>query len=489
MISPAPGAVLLKDESDLRDLAARQKLSSYKPFPTLQPLDTQLAVPYGSAALERFLGQPGQSLSPSAFWAANNLPTYTQQLNDIESFAARRLTLDKSNRALANLKLQDPDGQTQLGKLPSYPYDSLYRHVHYSPSLNSVSHRGLSDLIQASDEYAVTRTLFQNRLLKHITQLGVLYDSVATQEGNPYAPGTTPIEIQPGKGKNQFSINNGPFITVPQLSYDIQSNDKNSEDRDLFFTFGNFERGIAQIRDLTYYQVDNKLLYYGSVSFFWWDNFTFDNDNSLANVQSDIYKSRQLQQNGFAEPFTTSIRIDDTIAGFVAPVDSLYIDLGDVTFDKTENYVKQGGFGNDSLLGTTGNDIILGRSGNDSLVGLAGDDLFSGGKGADSFVLNAPKQGFDQILDFSSAEGDKVVISAAAFGGGLVAGRALSNLDVLVAPEASQATTSTHRLIYDNKNGLLWFDGDGTGTKFSSVPMAMFCGSAALSISSFTIAA
>lgn len=62
----------------------------------------------------------------------------------------------------------------------------------------------------------------------------------------------------------------------------------------------------------------------------------------------------------------------------------------------------------DQLLGGTGNDLIRAGAGRDTLNGGEGDDKLVGGLGADRFVLDRPDWGFDEIFDFSRAEGDRV---------------------------------------------------------------------------------
>ena len=57
-----------------------------------------------------------------------------------------------------------------------------------------------------------------------------------------------------------------------------------------------------------------------------------------------------------------------------------------------------------------GNDRIDGGAGNDVIVGGGGHDILIGGAGADHFVF-APGSGVDDILDFSSVEGDRIDLS------------------------------------------------------------------------------
>ena len=77
-----------------------------------------------------------------------------------------------------------------------------------------------------------------------------------------------------------------------------------------------------------------------------------------------------------------------------------------------------GNLGNDTLDGGDGDDIVRGGQGDDSLSGGAGDDFISGdrgndtvagGAGADRFHFSQDA-GIDKVLDFNSAEGDRVVL-------------------------------------------------------------------------------
>lgn len=64
--------------------------------------------------------------------------------------------------------------------------------------------------------------------------------------------------------------------------------------------------------------------------------------------------------------------------------------------------------GNDLLIGGAGNDTLVGGDGNDVLVGLGGRDTLVGGRGADRFVYTALSDGIDTVVDFNSAEGDRL---------------------------------------------------------------------------------
>jgi Ca2+-binding RTX toxin-like protein len=120
-----------------------------------------------------------------------------------------------------------------------------------------------------------------------------------------------------------------------------------------------------------------------------------------------------------------------------------------------------GNGGNDRLTGRAGADILEGGDGNDRLVGEEGADVMTGGAGIDTFVFNlAPNAGgFDRITDFEAGI-DKLEIDASLFGGGLVAGGAVSLVSGSAPTSAGFASGVFH---YDTDDGFLYWDADGQG--------------------------
>jgi Ca2+-binding RTX toxin-like protein len=80
----------------------------------------------------------------------------------------------------------------------------------------------------------------------------------------------------------------------------------------------------------------------------------------------------------------------------------------------------RGGPGNDRLAGGPGKDRLDGGDGADRLAGGPGSDVLTGGAGADRFVL-AAGDGSDRVTDLSLAEGDRLLLHATLWGGGLTA--------------------------------------------------------------------
>ena len=141
---------------------------------------------------------------------------------------------------------------------------------------------------------------------------------------------------------------------------------------------------------------------------------------------------------------------NDTLSGGVGN-DILYGGLGNDTL--------KGDAGNDKLYGGLGNDSLNGGDGDDYLVGGQGNDTLTGGAGADKFVFAAPlhsTNNLDTVVDFSSAEGDKLVLSALFFEG-LKAG------DPVKLVVNGPATDGSPTVLYNSNTGMLSYDADGNG--------------------------
>lgn len=125
-------------------------------------------------------------------------------------------------------------------------------------------------------------------------------------------------------------------------------------------------------------------------------------------------------------------------AGFDTAILASANEINTGTFISIENFLFSiiGTEGDDSLTGTLGNDTINGLGGNDTINGLAGSDTLTGGTGADFFYYNSLADGIDTITDFNPGEGDKILISASGFGGGLVAGTPIIDYNAFPAVAA-----------------------------------------------------
>jgi Ca2+-binding RTX toxin-like protein len=104
------------------------------------------------------------------------------------------------------------------------------------------------------------------------------------------------------------------------------------------------------------------------------------------------------------------------------------------------NVTVSGGLGDDNLGTAGGNDVLSGGLGNDELTG---------GGGADQFVFKTALDGtlnVDLVTDFSSGDGDKIVLDDLIF-----VGLPVAEVDFFTYVQ------------YDSVSGVLSFDSDGVG--------------------------
>ncbi|MBL8771299.1 MAG: matrixin family metalloprotease [Phenylobacterium sp.] len=86
-------------------------------------------------------------------------------------------------------------------------------------------------------------------------------------------------------------------------------------------------------------------------------------------------------------------------------------DGDDFTYGNLGDDTCHGENGADTVRGGQGNDTLAGGAGADFVSGDRGDDTMTGGSGADLFHSSADA-GIDRVLDFSVAEGDRVLLDA-----------------------------------------------------------------------------
>ncbi|MFN0192472.1 MAG: calcium-binding protein [Aestuariivirga sp.] len=157
-------------------------------------------------------------------------------------------------------------------------------------------------------------------------------------------------------------------------------------------------------------------------------------------------------------------------AGVTAALDASLAGAGEAlgdTFSGIErirgsNFIDtlRGDAGANILFGQTGADTMDGRAGGDRLIGGLGIDTLTGGTQADRFEFAALTEIGDIITDFNAVD-DTIVVTGAAFGGGLVAGTLGAAL--LQSSATNVAANATVRFIFENDVKILWFDADGNG--------------------------
>ncbi|WP_369815973.1 calcium-binding protein, partial [Anabaena sp. CA = ATCC 33047] len=135
---------------------------------------------------------------------------------------------------------------------------------------------------------------------------------------------------------------------------------------------------------------------------------------------------------------------------------------------------------NNELRGLDGDDFLSGGVGDDTLTGGVGDDTLVGGRGADTFDLIGVLGGVDTINDFRVGE-DIIQVSASELG---ITPQMIADNSWFI--RGTSATTDTHRLIYNQTTGALFFDADGSGAG-ASVQIGLFSNRAVLTADSFVV--
>lgn len=109
------------------------------------------------------------------------------------------------------------------------------------------------------------------------------------------------------------------------------------------------------------------------------------------------------------------------------------------------------------IVGNAKANTLVGGDGNDTLNGGLGSDKLTGGEGEDIFVFDTALKGnIDTITDFHVGE-DAFNLDDAIFGG-------LSNGIEFYAGTLKGSAGSDANIIYDNTNGKLYYDADGSGS-------------------------
>jgi Ca2+-binding RTX toxin-like protein len=116
------------------------------------------------------------------------------------------------------------------------------------------------------------------------------------------------------------------------------------------------------------------------------------------------------------------------------------------------------------LWGNGGNDRLYGGAGNDFLSGSRGRDRLTGGDGYDDFYFGTSAllgNSYDIITDYNKKY-DAIVLSKLSFKD---IGRANTWMKPSAFWQGTKAHDSNDRIIYNPKNGIVYYDADGTGSK------------------------
>jgi serralysin len=143
--------------------------------------------------------------------------------------------------------------------------------------------------------------------------------------------------------------------------------------------------------------------------------------------------------------------------------------------------ILQGGSFNDRLIGDVhrnmlrgaeGNDVLMAVDGDDYLFGGLGHETMTGGRGKDGFLFGAEATGenFDKVRDFSDKD-DWLAFDSLVFKGLKGAGASTEYVEIVTrqldadqfqAGQGHAAETADVRIIYDESNGILYYDSNGS---------------------------
>jgi Ca2+-binding RTX toxin-like protein len=221
---------------------------------------------------------------------------------------------------------------------------------------------------------------------------------------------------------------------------------------------------------------------------------------SAPNVITDNLGSNFITGGNGNDSITTGAGDDILFGGPTNPITPAFD--GDDTLDA--------GAGNDTVLAGFGNDYLIGGDGNDSLAGGPGADTVIGGSGNDSFYYNNFGEGVtvgsttglatnslpDQWGDFVVGQ-DKIILQFSGFPGlSAVEGtNRLSSRSFLVLESGAYpsgfgpagATKSDPFLFYQNADGRLGFDPDGSGGSNTGITLAILNNRPAITASDITL--
>lgn len=158
----------------------------------------------------------------------------------------------------------------------------------------------------------------------------------------------------------------------------------------------------------------------------------------------------------------------------------------DVFFGNNGGDYFRGFAGDDNLYGKGGKDTLKGEKGSDSLEGGSGNDTLSGGSGNDTFVFRSSitvnKKGdknVDTITDFGNKSGnnDQFELSKGVFHKSELTveadGKTLGEDSFRTVKNGKfTSVDDSDRIIYDKKNGVLYYDRDGSGDDYSRLKFA-----------------
>ncbi len=236
------------------------------------------------------------------------------------------------------------------------------------------------------------------------------------------------------------------------------------------------------------------------------DGKTFDelvNKITIENWYKDFYSVEEIQFDDGTKltMFNDIISLlstngDDIIKGYNSQNNIIDGKDGNDTISIASNLsnIVHGGSGNDTInssLGTNtiygdnGNDTITTGSGNDTIYGGDGNDVVTTGSGADIVVLNSV-EGYDSVLDFNVSQ-DKFQLDSTIFESLVDLQGVLSVDNISFGANKTVANDENDFIIYNQTNGNIFYDADGSGSLYTAILIADVTNNLALNNTQFAV--
>jgi Ca2+-binding RTX toxin-like protein len=196
--------------------------------------------------------------------------------------------------------------------------------------------------------------------------------------------------------------------------------------------------------------------------------------NNVVNGGAGADNMRGLAGNDLYVVDNAGDVVDEVAAGSSGSdtvMSALTVNLSDAAhFRGAIEAVLLSGSTNVNAIGNTLGNVLTGNGGSNVLAGLTGNDRLTGGGGADAFLFNTALNAatnVDTVTDFS-APADTIWLENAIF-------TALTTTGVLAAAAfavGAAAGDTNDRIIYNNANGWLSYDADGSGGASTAIHFA-----------------
>jgi Ca2+-binding RTX toxin-like protein len=173
---------------------------------------------------------------------------------------------------------------------------------------------------------------------------------------------------------------------------------------------------------------------------------------------------------GAVLPILPTITVDmDGIGEYPIPAEQFGGNPGELPLiDDDASDILYGGNGQDVAFGFGGADQLYGGKGIDSLIGGLGNDLLDGGKSADYFLFaEFGADNADKIVGFQKK--DTILLDTEVFTGIGKAGHTLKNK---YFHQGTEPEGKNDKIIYDKKEGVIYYDKDGSGDSYDMQEIA-----------------